>query len=211
MTGIKAVTLEQRCRARGQAFVRFDYFGHGASSGRFEDGTIGRWADDAVTVIDQLSQGPQLLVGSSMGGWIMLLAALLRPERIAGLIGIASAPDFTEDLIWGRLDDQTRVRFKRDGVWRRPSQYSADPYPISYRLIEEARQHRLLHDTIALRCPLRLMHGLRDADVPWQTSQRLLERYVGEDARLTLFKDGEHRLSRTQDLALLDQLINELL
>ena len=170
MTGGKAIALEQHARARGQAFVRFDYLGHGASSGRFEDGTIGRWADDAVAVIDNLTDGPQILVGSSMGGWTMLLAALARPKRIAGLVGIAAAPDFTETLMWREFDDEIRATLERDGVYYEPSDYGDAPYPITMTLIEEGRRHLLMDRPIPIRCPVRLIHGTADPVLPFDGS-----------------------------------------
>jgi pimeloyl-ACP methyl ester carboxylesterase len=209
MTGTKAMALEAHCRARGLAFVRFDYQGHGASSGRFEDGTIGLWAADAVEVLDRLTEGPQILVGSSMGGWLMLLAALARKERVAGLVGIASAPDFTQDLIWEGLDTQARARLETEGAIREPSAYG-DPYVYTRALIEDGRRHLLLRGTIPLDCPVRLLHGMRDDDVPWQTSIRLAERLAAEDVRVTLVKDGDHRLSRDRDLALLMRSVDEV-
>ena len=209
MTGTKAVALETACREAGRAFIRFDYRGHGESSGRFEDGTIGAWADDAIAVLDTLTTGPQILVGSSMGGWIMLLAALARPDRMRGLVGVASAPDFTEDLVWDRLNDDVRRTLRREGVWRQPSAYG-DPVPITLRLIEEGRGHLLLGGSIPIKVPVRLLHGMRDLEVPWQTSQKLLEAMESEDVQLHLVKDGDHRLSRPQDLRLIESFVTDL-
>lgn len=210
MTGTKAVTLEEFCRARGQAFLRFDYRGHGASSGRFEDGTIGLWADDALAAFDQLTDGPQILVGSSMGGWIALLTALARRGRVAGLVGIAAAPDFTEDLLWNAFSSDQRAALLREGVLRLPSEYSDKPYSIALKLIEDGRRHLLLRETIDLACPVRLLHGMRDPDVPWQRSVKLAEQLAAPDVRVVLVKDGDHRLSREQDLALLCRSVEEL-
>ncbi|MDX1423950.1 MAG: alpha/beta hydrolase [Kiloniellales bacterium] len=201
MTGTKATALEAFARREGLGFVRFDYLGHGASSGAFTDGTIGRWAEDAIAVLDEVARGPQVLVGSSMGGWIMLLAALARPQRVAGLVGIAPAPDFTEDLMWERYDAEVRATLERDGVYREPSAYGEAPYPITLRLIEEGRGHLLLRATIPLACPLRILQGMEDADVPWQTALRLAERIESRDVEVTLVKDGDHRLSEPHDLA----------
>ena len=200
MTGGKALRLEAFCRAQGRAFVRFDYLGHGASSGNFVDGTIGRWADDAVSVIDALSEGPQVLVGSSLGGWIMLLAALRRPERTAGLVGIAAAPDFTEDLIVPALSADDRARLDRDGVLEMFSPYDPEPTPVTSRILEDGRTHLVLRSEIALDCPVRLIHGMEDPDVPWRTSLRLAERLRSNDVEVTLVKSGEHRLSEPHDL-----------
>ncbi len=210
MNGIKATTLEHHCRASGRAFVRFDYFGHGESSGRFEDGTIGRWRDDALTVLDEIAQGPQILVGSSMGGWIMLLVALARHERVRALVGVATAPDFTEDLLHAKFDAGQRAALARDGVLELPSDYGDRPYPISHRLIVEARQHLLLGAPIALNCPIRLLQGMKDHDVPWPHALRLIERIEGGNVELTLIKDGDHRLSRPEDLARLCAMIDAL-
>jgi pimeloyl-ACP methyl ester carboxylesterase len=211
MAGTKATFLGDFCAARGLGYVRFDYSGHGASSGRFEDGTIGAWTEDAIAVIDQVADGPLILVGSSMGGWIMLLAALARPDRIAGLIGLAPAADFTEALIWNRLSDEERARLLRAGRLERPSAYSEEPTIITRALIEEGRRHLLLSAPIGIRCPVRLLHGMADPDVPHRLSLDLAERLVSEDVRVMLIKNGDHRLSRAEDLALLGRTIEELL
>ena len=211
MTGTKALAVEELCRARGNAFVCYDGFGHGASSGAFTDGTIGRWRDDAVCIIDQLTSGPQVLVGSSMGGWLMLLAALERRPRIVGLVGIAAAPDFTEDLIWQAFDAPTRRQLLTEGQVSIPECAGGECYPITRRLIEEGRQHLLMTDAINLDCPTRLIHGLKDADVPWRTSLRLQERLTSSDVAVTLVKDGDHRLSTPPDLARLCRVVGGLL
>ena len=210
MSGGKAEYLEAECTRRGQGFLRFDYSGHGQSDGRFEDGTIGSWLGDTLAVLDRLTEGPQILVGSSMGGWIAALATLARPERIAGLVGIAVAPDFTEELVWDRLSDEQRARLTREGLLLRPSDYDEAPDPITLRLVEEGREHLLLDGPVAIDVPVRLIHGMADADVPWRQSLRLAERITGPDVRLTLGKDGVHRLSRPQDLALLAQELDRL-
>ena len=176
MTGTKALFLEDYCRRRGRAYVRFDYFGHGASSGDFALGTIGRWRDDAIAVIDSLTTGPQILVGSSMGGWIMLLAALARPERVAALVGIAGAPDFTEELLWPRLTPAQRETLMRGGQGRAALRIRRGGYLYTRALIEDGRRHLLLGAPIALDMPVRLLHGMRDESVPWQLSLRLAER-----------------------------------
>lgn len=200
MTGGKALRLEAFCREQGRAFVRFDYLGHGASSGDFVDGTVGRWADDAVAVIDALTEGPQVLVGSSLGGWIMLLAARRRPERIAGLVGIAAAPDFTEDLIVPSLGPEDHARLERDGVLDMFSPYDPEPTPVTKRILDDGRNHLVLRAEMPLDCPVRLIHGMQDPDVPWQTSLRLAKRLRSEDVEVTLVKSGEHRLSEPHDL-----------
>ncbi len=210
MTGDKATALAAYCAARGQAMLRFDYFGHGASAGRFEDGTIGRWADDALAVIDQLTEGPLVVVGSSMGGWIALLAARLRPERVVGLVGIAAAPDFTEVLMWQAMSFEQRATLMSSGILNVPSQYG-DPYPITRALIEDGRNHLLLQAPIAVDCPVRLLHGQCDPDVPWEFALRIADQVSSRDVRVILVKDGDHRLSRPQDLTLLRQTIGALL
>ncbi len=212
MTGTKAMALEQWCHAQGQAFLCFDYSGHGASSGRFEDGTIGRWAAEVIAVLDRLTEGPQILVGSSMGAWLMLLAALARPERIAGLLGVACAADFIENTIWQALDGPTRERLQREGIIYVPSDYDEIPYPITLRLIEEARHHSLLdRDSLPISCPVRLLHGMRDASVPWRNSLRVAELLASDDVHIVLVKGGEHRMSRDQDLAMLTSMLTELI
>jgi pimeloyl-ACP methyl ester carboxylesterase len=210
MTGDKAKALTALCERQGQALLLFDYSGHGASGGRFEHGTIGRWSADALAVIDGLTEGKLLLVGSSMGGWIGLLAALARPGRVAGFIGIAAAPDFTETLMWNSMTFEERATLMEQGVLQQPSEYG-DPYPITRVLIEDGRTRLLLDGPIALDCPVRLLHGQRDGDVPWETALRLAGRIVSPDVRVTLVKDGEHRMSRPQDLALLRATMLDLL
>jgi pimeloyl-ACP methyl ester carboxylesterase len=212
MTGSKALALEAFCRDRGQSFVRFDYAGHGRSSGRFEEGTIGAWTEDALTVLDRVAKGPQVIVGSSMGGWIALNLALARPDRIAALVGIAAAPDFTEDLIWHDLPSEAKMMLETDGVIYEPSEYSEKPYPITMTLIHEAREHlRLRGGDIEIDCPVRLLHGMQDSDVPWKRSLMLAEKLRAHDVRVVFVKDGDHRLSREQDLALLTRTVGELL
>ncbi len=210
MTGTKAMLTEAFCAEHGRGCLRLDYSGHGASGGVFTDGTIGRWTDDALALIDQLTEGPLVLVGSSMGGWIALLTALARPERVAGLIGIAAAPDFTEDLMWQAMMPEERARLERDGVLHLPSQYG-DPTPVTAALIADGRTRLLLDRPIPLHCPVRLLHGQRDPDVPWQTALRLAERLEADDVQATLIKDGDHRLSSRSDLALLRRALGDLL
>lgn len=210
MTGGKALALEAFAAARGQAFVRFDYFGHGASSGRFEDGGIGRWAEDAIAVLDELTQGPQILVGSSMGGWIMLLAALARPQAVAGLVGIAAAPDFTETLMWHAFTPEIRATIEREGIYYEPSAYGEQPYPITRHLIEEGRAHLLLDKPIAIDCPVRLIHGVADPDVPHTLALDLMARLRSADVEVTLVKDGGHRLSEPHDLARMTRVVEAL-
>ena len=199
-SGTKAMTLDAWCGQRGQGYLRYDYSGHGESDGAFEDGTIGQWLADTLAVIDNLTTGPLLLVGSSMGGWIMLLTALARPHRICGLVGIASATDFTQDLLWNDLSDIQRNALERDGRIELPSDYSDDPHVITRELISEGRNHLLLDKPIALHCPVRLLHSLDDPDVPWETSLRTMQRIDNDNVRLILFKDAGHRMSRPEDL-----------
>lgn len=211
MEGGKALALEAFCREQGRAFLRFDLFGHGKSSGAVEDGCIGRWADDATAMLDDLTEGPQILVGSSLGGWIALLTALRRRPRIAGLVGIAAAPDFTEDLMWRDFTPEQRRELIETGrVVMENCGQPEKPWTIPRRLIEEARNHLLLRDAINLDCPVRLIHGQKDADVPWQTALRIADCLAGNDVEVTLIKDGDHRLSRDEDLARLVRVVAAL-
>lgn len=210
MTGSKAEYLAQWCAARGQAFLRFDYGGHGASGGEFAQGCIGTWLADAELVLTSLTTGPQILVGSSMGGWIALLLAQRHPERLAGLIGIAAAPDFTEDLMWAQFPQAVRDQITREGQWLRPSEYGA-PYPITRALIEDGRRHLVLRAPLAIAAPVRLLHGQQDPDVPWQLSLRVAETITGSDVEVTLIKEGDHRLSKPAELALLGRTLGALL
>jgi pimeloyl-ACP methyl ester carboxylesterase len=211
MNGTKASALDDFCHARGLGFLRFDYSGHGASGGDFLEGTISRWFADALAAFDRLTAGPQILVGSSMGGWIMLLLALARPERIKGLVGLAPAPDFTETLIWWNLSDDARTRLLEDGKLEQPSDYSPEPTVITRALIEDGRKHLLLSRTIPVEAPVRLLHGLADRDVPHAVSLRLQTKLKAQDVVVHLIKDGDHRLSRPQDLARLSAAVEELL
>jgi pimeloyl-ACP methyl ester carboxylesterase len=211
MTGGKALALEALCRAKGYGFLRFDAFGHGLSSGNVDDGTIGRWAADAVAVIDELTEGPQVLVGSSLGGWIALLAALERRHRVAGLVGIAAAPDFTEDLMWAEFSFEQRRTLMETGNVTLPNDYEPDkPRRVCRCLIEDGRNYLLLRDAINLACPVRLIHGQNDADVPWETALRLADCLAADDVEVVLVKDGDHRLSRDHDLARLCRVVEGL-
>ncbi len=210
MTGEKATMLAGHASALGCATLRLDYSGHGASAGQFIAGTIGRWTEDALFLIDRLTEGPLLLVGSSMGGWIALLAAVARPERLAALVGIAAAPDFTETLLWPSLSQEGRDTIMRDGMLRVPSAYGGEQV-FTRDLIEDGRRHLLMGTPIPIACPVRLLHGQRDEAVPWQTALHLAERLESPDVQTTLVKDAEHRLSRPQDLYLLRALIEPFL
>jgi pimeloyl-ACP methyl ester carboxylesterase len=206
MQGTKALALDAWCAEQGRACVRFDYSGHGESGGNFVDGTIGRWLEEALAVFDQFCHGPQVVIGSSMGGWIALLLARELAQRqtggasLAGLVLIAPAPDFTEELMWKNFSKEARREIGENGVWYRPSEYG-DPYPITKRLIEEGRNHLVLGATIDVGCPVRILQGVQDPDVPWQHALRLSHRLPAEDVVLTMIQDGDHRLSRPQDIA----------
>ena len=210
MTGIKAMALEAWARRAGHAYLRFDYLGHGQSSGRFEDGTIGRWLDDSLAVIDTLTGGRLVLVGSSMGGWLSLLVARARPQRLAGLVLIAAAPDFTERMLLKGLSAEDRARLERDGRLERPSQYSPEPSIFTWKLIEEGRNHLLLDEKLVLPCPVRLLHGQSDPDVPWEYSLQIARHVEAPEVRTTLIKDGDHRLSTPADIARLVASVEEL-
>jgi pimeloyl-ACP methyl ester carboxylesterase len=211
MTGTKASFLEEYCGRRGHSYVRFDNFGHGASSGDIALGTIGRWAEDAVAVLDALTEGRQILVGSSMGGWVMLLAALARAERIHALVGVAAAPDFTKDLVRSRLDAAQRNELRETGAVTLPSRYSAAGYTFPLRLFEDGRRHLVTRSEIPIFCSVRLLHGMSDDAVPWQTSLHLADRLKSRDVVVTLVKDGDHQLSSGPDLARLGAALDELL
>jgi pimeloyl-ACP methyl ester carboxylesterase len=208
--GTKALALTAHCARTGQSCIRFDMYGHGESSGRFVDGNISRWAGDAVAVIDDLSDGPQILVGSSMGGWIMLRAAIARPDRVAGLIGIAPGPDFTEDLMWAGFSRAEREQMDREGIVNVQSDYDERPYPIARQLIEDGRKNLLLRDSIPIACPVRLIHGQKDVAVPWQTSMRLAEKLSSADVGIILVKNGDHRLSEPVDIDRLCMVLDEM-
>jgi pimeloyl-ACP methyl ester carboxylesterase len=200
MTGTKAMALDAWARRTGQAFVRFDYFAHGQSSGDFRDATIGRWLDDSLAVADSLTQGALVLIGSSMGGWLSLLVARHRPTRVAGWIGIAAAPDFTEDLMLANLSPEARAKLQRDGELRRPSRYTDEPDILTWRLIEEGRKHLVLRTPLRIDGPVHLFHGRKDPDVPWQLSERLMQHIEAPDVAATFTRDGDHRLSTPADI-----------
>jgi pimeloyl-ACP methyl ester carboxylesterase len=211
MTGSKAEALSRWCAERGQAFLRFDYAGHGQSDGKAEDGTIEIWQDDTLALLDALTDGPLLLVGSSMGGWISLLAALARPERVRGLLLIAPAPDFTD---WGMTQKFTADQLQeleQKGRVAIPSQYGPEPYVYTRDLLAAGARCRLLDRPIALQFPVRILHGQQDPDVPWQLSLTLAEKLQSADVQLSLVKDGDHRLSRPQDIDLMTRTLSEML
>ena len=207
MKGTKAEALDDWAGRNGRAMVRFDYSGHGESSGDFAQGTIGAWLEDSVAVFDACCRGPQVVIGSSMGGWLalLLLRELTRRAEgasapVAGLVLIAPAIDFTEELIWKRAPAEVRRTIEQQGAWMRPSAYQLEPYPITRALIEEGRQHLLLGGMIETGCPVRILQGVQDPDVPWQHAVELTSRFARDDVVLTLVKDGDHRLSRPEDI-----------
>lgn len=211
MQGGKAIMLESFCREQSIPFTRMDYGGHGQSEGRFEDGTIGEWLSHALAVFDHTTTGNTIVVGSSMGGWMMLLLALARPHKVAGLVGIASAPDFTENLIWREFTEAQRSEMAANGcVMLENCMPGEDDYPITQRLIEEGRTHLLLGDTIDIRCPVHLLHGMQDPDVPWQLSVELAQKLAREDVGITLVKNGDHRMSTPENLALIRDTVANL-
>ncbi len=210
MAGAKALALETHCAAAGRAFTRFDYRGHGESGGTFADGTIGDWLADTVAVLDQVARGPVVLVGSSMGAWIALLAARTRPDRVKGIVLVAPAVDFTEVLIWQRLPAADRAVLQRDGVWLRESDYTDEPDQITLRLIEEGRNHLLFGQPIPFDGPVRILHGMEDETVPWQFATRTAEALTSEDVVVTFIKNGDHRLSDAENLSRLMAAVDEV-
>ncbi|UFZ02124.1 alpha/beta hydrolase [Bradyrhizobium ontarionense] len=214
MKGTKALALDAWAAEHGRACVRFDYSGHGESGGRFVDGTIGRWLEESVAVFRQVCRGPQVAIGSSMGGWMALLLAreLLRQPAeatLAGLVLIAPAPDFTEELMWKGFSPEIRQEIETNGVWMRPSDYG-EPYPITRALIEDGRNHLLLGSAINVGCPVRILQGAKDPDVPWQHAFALAHRLPADDVVLTMIQDGDHRLSRPQDIARMLAAVGEM-
>ena len=214
MKGTKAAALDQWAAAQGRACTRFDYSGHGESGGDFTKGTIGRWLEESVSVFAAETTGPQVVIGSSMGGWLALLL-LLELKRnaaaapVAGLVLIAPAVDFTEELMWKKFSPKIKREIEQKGFWQRPSQYSEEPYPITKTLIEEGRTHLLLGGLIETGCPVRILQGVNDEDVPWQHAVELTTRLAHDDVVLTLVKDGDHRLSRPEDVERLIAALSE--
>src|SRR5438552_4781640 len=207
MQGTKAQALDRCAKDQGRAMVRFDYSGHGESGGAFAEGTIGRWLDESLAVFGALCRGPQVVVGSSMGAWLALLMVRELARRaqpaaaaVAGLVLIAPAVDFTEELMWKRFPPEIRREIEETGFWSRSSAYSAEPYQITRSLIEEGRHHLLLGRMIETGCPVRILQGVADPDVPWQHAVELTSRLARDDVVLTLVKDGDHRLSRAEDI-----------
>ena len=218
MKGTKAVALDDHAEKSGRACIRFDYAGHGESGEKFEDCTISTWLEDALAVFKNRAKGPQIVVGSSMGGWMALLLAralandplLSQNAKLAGLILIAPAPDFTEELMWKNFSEEVRKQIETTGRWERPSAYGDNPYPITKKLIEDGRKHLLLGKPIQLKCPVRILQGVLDPDVPWQHAMKLVSCLAQDDVTMTLVKDGDHRLSRPEDIERLLKTVDEL-
>ena len=206
MDGTKATYLEEQCRKRSQAFLRFDYSGHGRSEGAFEEGTIGSWRQDALEMVDYCTDGPLIVVGSSMGGWIGLLVALARPKRVQGLVGIAAAPDFTRWMKNKELSEAQLAELQEKGQTHLPNDYG-DPYVITRNLIEDGENWSLLDNPIELGIPVRLLQGKQDTSVPWETAEHIAEKLTSEDVEVILIDDGDHSLSRDQDLEVLSQAV----
>ena len=215
MKGTKAVALDAFAEAEGRACLRFDYSGHGESGGDFADGTIGSWLEDSLAVVTRFAKGPQILIGSSMGGWIaLLLAAQLRKlkdpvPQLAGMVLIAPAVDFTEALMWKAFSDDIKREIETNGFWTRPSEYDPVGYPITKALIEDGRKHLMMGGMIEPGCPVHILQGVQDPDVPWRHAVELVSRIARDDVVLTLIKDGDHRLSRPEDLERLMAAVKE--
>ncbi|MCW5682683.1 MAG: alpha/beta hydrolase [Xanthobacteraceae bacterium] len=218
MKGTKAVALDAHAAQTGRACIRFDYSGHGESGGRFEDATISQWLEESLAVFGNRAKGPQIVIGSSMGGWMALLLAralakdpsLAKDAKLAGLVLIAPAPDFTEELMWKQFSDEIRNQIETTGQWERPSVYGDPPYAITKKLIEDGRKHLLLGQPIEVKCPVRILQGVLDPDVPWQHAMRLVSCLAQDDVAMTLVKDGDHRLSRPEDIQRLLKTVDEL-
>ena len=203
MEGTKALEAEAWARDTGRPFLRFDYRGHGLSSGDFLDGNISSWTSDCLAAFDALTDGPQILVGSSLGGWLMLNVALARPDRVTGLVGIAAAPDFTEDLLWAEFTDEQRRRIEADGVIALPNPYADEPVKYPWHLITDGRNNLRLRGGLDITCPVHLLHGMKDAEVPWQTATATAAALASEAVEVTLVKEAGHRFSEPEQIALL--------
>ncbi len=215
MTGTKAERLAALAAERSRAYVRFDYSGHGASGGAFEEGTISRWLEEALAVFDEATAGEQVVVGSSMGGWLALLLAralAARGEtRLKALVLVAPAPDFTETLMWSRFPAEVQSEITVNGRFLKPTPYGDEPYVITRTLIEDGRSHLILGAPFAVGCPVRILQGAKDEDVPWEHAMRLVTCLAEDDVVFSLIKDGDHRLSRPEDLERLAQVVSEFL
>jgi pimeloyl-ACP methyl ester carboxylesterase len=214
MKGTKAEALDRWAVGEGRACLRFDYSGHGESGGAFMDGTISRWLEESVAVYRRFAKGPQVVIGSSMGGWLALLLArrladLKGAAPIAGMVLIAPAVDFTEALMWQQFSDAIKREIEEKGFWLRPSEYGEAPYPITRGLIEDGRNHLLLGGLIETGCPVHILQGVKDPDVPWRHAVELVARFARDDVVLTLVKDGDHRLSRPEDIERLIAAVRE--
>lgn len=210
MDGGKALALEAHCRQQGRSFLRFDYQGHGQSGGDFADGTIGLWAKDALSVLDHLTQGPQVLVGSSMGGWTSLLCAKARPGRVRAFVGVAAAPDFTTRMWRDELNEEQRQTILREGLVKVPTDYGPEPYTLTKALFDDGYINRVIHQPLHLDIPIRLIQGTADMDVPWQTAQHIADMVTSHDVDIILVPDGDHRLSEPRDLARLTRVVDEV-
>lgn len=210
MDGLKAIETDRFAKARGLGAVRFDYYGHGASSGAFEEGTVTRWLADTLLVFDEVTSGPQIVVGSSLGGWLALLLALQRADRVKGLVLIAPAPDFTEEMLTN-LPQEAKALFDEGKPWPRPSDYDDEPTLISKGLLQDGTRHLLLDGPIEIAQPVRILHGMKDADVRWERSLKLVDRLESPDVSLRLIKNGDHRLSDDAGLRALDEALKDLL
>lgn len=211
MTGTKAVALEEFCKKSGRQFIRFDYRGHGQSSQKFEECVLGDWRQDVSAILDELCDGPQILIGSSMGGWLMLLAALDRPEKVSALIGIASAPDFTEHLLLDSFSGEQVEALRKKGSIEVPNCYDEEPYIITYNFIAESGEHLVLDNEIPIHCPVHLIHGLQDEDVPWEFSVTLNEKLATKRVKTTLVDDGDHRMSSEKHLRIITKTLSKML
>ena len=210
MEGTKAHMVDAWAARTGRSCLRFDYFGHGSSSGDFLDGTISRWRDDALVALEELTEGPQILVGSSMGAWIAMLLARIIPQRVAGLLLIAPAADFTESLIWQRMPEDVKSAIMEKGVWRREAANDSEAHPITRALIEDGRNNLILDQAMAVAYPVRILQGMADIDVPWPHAIKVVESLVG-NVTITLVKNGDHRLSSPGDLRLLEISLESLI
>jgi pimeloyl-ACP methyl ester carboxylesterase len=208
MAGTKAQALADWAQASGRAYLRFDYFGHGESGGDFREGTITRWRADALAVLDELIEGDAVLVGSSMGGWIACLVAMVRSERVRAMVLVAPAPDFTEKLMEPEIPPEGRRALREEGVWLRPSEYG-DPYPITAALLEDGARWSILPGPVPIEAPVRILQGGEDPDVPWRHALELAQAIKAQDVVFTLVKDGDHRLSRPEDIARLIAAVAE--
>ncbi|KAM9565907.1 palmitoyl-protein thioesterase ABHD10, mitochondrial [Guaruba guarouba] len=211
MNGRKATALEDFCNSLGHAFVRFDYTGCGSSDGKFEECTFGKWRKDVLCILDELTDGPQILVGSSMGGWLMLHAAIARPDKVAALVGVAAAADYLVTT-FKKLPIETQNEIEEKGEWRFPTRYNEEGYySLKYGVIQEAENHCLLNSPIPITCPIRLIHGMNDSDVPWQISMQIADRVLSKDVDVILRKTGQHRMSEKEDIKLLVNTVDDLI